>query len=159
MLKSVVFIFCLLTYVPHVGAQKSYNSIIYEGLDALVDSILTTEEAEHLKAEAELLLIFNEVNKLPCTSTVAYMLVESSKGEHVKKFNMTLMDYRGNYNYSSQHTNERASIWIDETFDEIGEYKIIIHKKTKVKPPDAKATFRIRDKECNFIFRKMVLTK
>ena len=72
---------------------------------------------------------------------------------------MTLDDYRGNYNYSSQHINERASIWIDETFDEIGKYKVVIHKNNKVKPPDAEATFRMRDKGCNFVFRKMVLTK
>lgn len=159
MIKGVIVMFCLFLLVPQITAQKTYNVVIYEGLDALVDSILTPEEAEHLKAEAELLLIFNEVNKLPCTSTIAYMLVESSHGKHVKKFNMTLSDYRGNYEYSSQHVNERASIWIDETFDEIGKYKIIIHKKNKVKPPDAEATFRMVDKGCNFVFRKMVLTK
>jgi len=159
MIKGVIVLFSLVILSFYSTAQKSYNIVINEGLDALVDSVLSSEEAEHLKAEAELLLIFNEVNKLPCTSTIVYMMVESDKGEHVKKFNMTLIDYRGNYEYSSQHINERASIWIDETFNEIGKYKVIIHKKNKVKPPDAEATFRMRDKGCNFIFRKMVLTK
>jgi len=158
-MKKYIFTIVSILILQVSNAQKSYNSVIYEGLDALVDSILTAEQSEQLKAEAELLLIFNEVNKLPCTSTIVYMQVETADGESVKKFNMTLSDYRGSYEYSSQHMNERASIWIDETFNEIGKYKVTVHKKNKIKPSDPVATFRMVDKECNFVFRKMVLPK
>jgi len=154
--KKIIFSL-LLCLNGIIALGQSYNTVIYEGLDKLVDSVLTYEQAEHFKEESELLLIFNEVNKLPCTSNVLFIMVESQDGKPVDKFNMTLTDFRGYYDYSSEHKNEKASIWIDESFNQIGNYKITIHKNRKIKETDATENFRIRSKGCNFIFKKMVI--
>lgn len=152
-LGSLLLVLCC--SVQSIG--QSYNDAVYGGLDSMVDSLITADQAEHFKEEAELLLIFNEVNHQPCSHTIVFIMVESEKGKPIKKFNMTIGDYRGLYDYSSMHKNELASIWIDETFDQIGNYKVTIHEGVKIKSSDVTSTFRIKNKECNFIFKKMIV--
>lgn len=159
-MRKLLLILIALSSSACLSSQISYNAIVQDGLFKLSGIELTPNEVSHINENAELLLIFNEVNNLPCLHPVVCVYVMEGNDKPANKFKISILDDEGNYTYTSQHKRESSSIWVDETIDGVIGYDIVIHKKTKISKNerDAAEHIEINHNECSFIFRKMIIS-